>query len=277
MATTFIIRDDGTLWGIGVGRVVALTGGRRVWDFVPIMDNVAAIWVGRSIALATATDGSVWIWGEDFGLSLISWGNNSDQDDNNPQTPVTAPVPAPLDVVAFTCGSAVYALTASGDILTWTHMIFPHPESASFPDPIVVMTMALPPDDAEELNINAYADPPTTRILRFEINSTTFKDNSTTHNLEAAPFIAYGRTMVPLRVIIEALGATDLNLTAGEVSFVLNGETITMTINQPLPEGMGTPVIVGGRTFVPLAYIASEMGATVHWDGTARAAYIYIN
>jgi len=282
-ATTFIIRDNGTLWGFGGSRE-ALTGGHRAWEFVPIMDDVATIWAGWSVALATAADGSVWIWGEDFGLSLVG-DYNIDQDANNLQTPVNAPVPVPLDVVAFIDDGTLYALTATGEIITWTRRTFPHPESASFPDPIIVMTIEVPPEDVkephpyniEEPDTDEYAAPPTTRTLRFEINSTTFKDNSTTHNLEAAPFIANGRTMVPLRVIIEALGATDLSLTAGEVSFVLNGETITMTINQPLLEGMGTPVIVGGRTFVPLAYIASEMGATVRWDRSARAAYVYID
>ena len=83
--------------------------------------------------------------------------------------------------------------------------------------------------------------------------------------------------MVPLRVIGEALGATDLDLTAGVVSFVLGGRTITMTVGQSLPGGMGTPVIIANRTFVPLAYIIEEMGATARWDGTARAAYIYID
>jgi hypothetical protein len=37
---------------------------------------------------------------------------------------------------------------------------------------------------------------------------------------------------------------------------------------------MGMPAIVEGRTFVPIAYISNMMGATVSWDGDARAIYI---
>ena len=117
----------------------------------------------------------------------------------------------------------------------------------------------------------------TTRVLRFPIGSTTFTDNGVSHTLEAAPFISNGRTMVPLRVIGEALGATDLDLTRGVVSLVLDGRTITMTVGQPLPNNMGTPVIIAGRTFVPLAYIIEEMGAIARWDSTNRVAYIYID
>ena len=83
--------------------------------------------------------------------------------------------------------------------------------------------------------------------------------------------------MVPLRVIGEALGATNLALNDNVVSLILNGRPITMTVGQPLPHGMGTPVIIADRTFVPLAYLIDEMGALARWDGTARAAYIYIH
>jgi len=117
----------------------------------------------------------------------------------------------------------------------------------------------------------------TTRTLRFVIDSVTFTDNGTPHTLEAAPFIANERTMVPLRVIAEALGATQLDLTDGVVSFLLDGETVTMTIDQPLPGDMGTPVIIAGRTFVPLRYVMDVMGATPYWDGENRVAYVFID
>jgi len=115
-----------------------------------------------------------------------------------------------------------------------------------------------------------------TRTLRFAIGSTTFTDNNANHTLEAAPFIQNDRTMVPLRIIGEALGATDLAHNAGVITFNINGQAFTMTVGQELPGNMGTPVIVEGRTFVPLAFIISEMGATARWDSSARAAYIYI-
>ncbi|MCL2377619.1 MAG: stalk domain-containing protein [Defluviitaleaceae bacterium] len=259
IATTFIIMDDGSLWGHG-GGIVALTGGRRVWIFVPIMENVVTIWAGYFIAVATLEDGTVWIWGDHFGRSFIH--GVDDYDNDFPKIPVNTPVPAPLGLVSFTGNCTQYALTATGDIIAWTNRrAFPHPESDNFPNPIVVMT----------------SQPTVPRILRFAIGSTSFTDSGTSYKLEAAPFIAYNRTMVPLRVIIEALGATDFNFTSSIVSFILNGETISMTINQPLPGGMGAPVIIEGRTFVPLAYIINVIGATARWDGVARVAYIYID
>ena len=117
-------------------------------------------------------------------------------------------------------------------------------------------------------------------VLRFVIDNTTFTNRGTPNTLEAAPFLANGRTMVPLRVIIEALGATDIvfvDTPVRTVSFVLNNQTISMVIDQPLPNNMGTPVIIANRTFVPLRYVIDEMGADVLWDDKSRAAYVYIS
>ena len=146
------------------------------------------------------------------------------------------------------------------------------------PEPPPIELPPLPPQRPPLPPITPTPTPPqsSTRVLRFTIDSTTFNDAGFPRTLEAAPFIANDRTMVPLRVIGEALGATNLALNNGVVSLNLDGQLITMTINQPLPGGMGTPVIIADRTFVPLAYIIDEMGATARWDGTARAAYIYI-
>ena len=115
------------------------------------------------------------------------------------------------------------------------------------------------------------------RTLRFVIDSITYTDNGESRTLDAAPFIAYDRTMVPLRVIGEALGATDMDFDDGIITFNIDGLDFIMTIGQQLAGNMGVPVIVADRTFVPLAFIVTELGAEVYWDIEARAAYVFIN
>jgi len=115
------------------------------------------------------------------------------------------------------------------------------------------------------------------QILRFAIDSTTFTNNGVNSTLEAAPFIANDRTMVPLRVIIEAFGV-EPQFDEGVISFTLGGANHTMTVGQPLPNNMGTPVIVADRTFVPLIFVVEALdGANARWDSNARAAYVYIH
>ena len=242
IATTFIIMDDGKLWGIGeLTYRVGLSDGFGGPIFVPIMEDVDTIWAGYGVALATTKDGTVWVWG-----TIPPFTNTI--------------TPMPYDVVASLDSRIVFALTSTGEIIRFTYGQLSQPYTVNY----VSAATEIP-------------DPAVTRnILRFVIGEATFTDNGTTRNLDAPTFIADGRTMIPLRVIVEAFGATDLSFAAGVVSFILNGETITMTIDQPLPGNLGTPIIVEGRTFVPLLYIIQEMGATTRWDGYARAVYIYV-
>jgi len=122
------------------------------------------------------------------------------------------------------------------------------------------------------------APPTNNHVLRFVIGQTTFTNNSVAGTLDAAPFIQNGRTMVPLGVIVQALGATNVNFDNATqvVSFTVDGVDFALTIGEALPGGMGTPVLVQSRTFVPLAYISLAIGAQVRWDSTNRAAYVYI-
>ena len=114
------------------------------------------------------------------------------------------------------------------------------------------------------------------RVFRFEIGSLIYTDNELPRTLEAAPFIADDRVMVPFRVIVGSMGAANLDFTDGVVSFTLFGETISMTIGEPLGT-MGTPVIINDRTFVPLAFVVHGIGAQARWDSEFRAAYVYID
>jgi len=138
------------------------------------------------------------------------------------------------------------------------------------------------------LNIIAPPDPtpiiPTLPLLeyvqlRFLIGEATYTRNgvSITDPEGLAPFIdsAYDRTMVPLRIIAEALDA--------DVSWVEETRTVVITkdavvlqlpIDAPLPNNMGMPAIVNDRTFVPLAYISIKLRAQVRWDGDAKAVYV---
>ena len=116
-------------------------------------------------------------------------------------------------------------------------------------------------------------------VLRFPIGSTTYTNNGVSHELEAAPFIANDRTMVPLRVIAEALGAENLAFNDGVITFNIGAQDFEMTVGVEL-EGFGAaPTIVEARTFVPLGFIANALdGASARWDGSVGqgVAYVYV-
>ena len=114
-------------------------------------------------------------------------------------------------------------------------------------------------------------------ILRFVIDDPIHTINGQPNVSGAIPFIdpIQNRAMVPLRTIEEALSLY--------VEFIIETQTITITrdnlnlslkIGQPLPNDMGTPLIIGGHVFVPVTYMAQMLGADIRWDRNAQAIYV---
>ena len=111
--------------------------------------------------------------------------------------------------------------------------------------------------------------------LRLQIGNTTYILNGTHRQSEVAPFIADERTMVPLRLVAEALGAeVGWNDATRTVTINRDGVNLSLVLDRPLPNNMGTPTSVDGRTFVPVAYVSEMLGATIRWDEVTRAVYI---
>jgi len=120
---------------------------------------------------------------------------------------------------------------------------------------------------------------PTYSVMRFTIGSTTWiEDGVEQAPLEAAPFISGNRAMVPLRFVAEAMGA-EVDLIRGTprvVTIDLGDTSLRLTIGEALPDGMGTPVLINGRVFVPIGYVSEILGATTRWCGDTRSVYVYV-
>lgn len=92
---------------------------------------------------------------------------------------------------------------------------------------------------------------------------------------DVAPVIRNDRTLVPIRVITEALGGqVAWNEAAKEVTLTVNGKEIKMTIGKALEKYGVAPVIIGGRTFVPVRFVADELGAVTTWDDATKTVTI---
>jgi len=113
-------------------------------------------------------------------------------------------------------------------------------------------------------------------IITLTIGKTGYKINGATKTSDAAPYIAPdGRTMVPLRLISEALGAeVSWNATKREVTISAPSVLLKLTVGQPLSNNLGVPVINNDRVFVPVRYIAEQLNAAVDWDGANKSITI---
>ncbi len=103
-----------------------------------------------------------------------------------------------------------------------------------------------------------------------------------TLSFDVPPMIINDRTMVPFRTILEELGATVDYQEEGQVITATDGDTvITMQINNPTATVNGEevaldspPVIVDGRTLVPVRFISESLSATVSWNADTRVVSI---
>ena len=99
---------------------------------------------------------------------------------------------------------------------------------------------------------------------------------------DQAPEIVEGRTLVPLRAIFEALGASvewdqatktvtsgmddvTIKLTIGDNTLYRNGEGVTLDV---------AAQILNGRTMVPARAIAEAYGVDVQWDAATRTVVL---
>ena len=100
---------------------------------------------------------------------------------------------------------------------------------------------------------------------------------------DAKPFIdENGRTLIPVRFVTEDLGATvEWNAQDREVYITKDGVNIMIRIGQEMilvngrTKAMDTKAIIKeDRTYVPIRYVAEELGATVGWDASTRTVII---
>lgn len=104
--------------------------------------------------------------------------------------------------------------------------------------------------------------------------------NGTALVFDQPPIIREGRVFVPLRGLFERLGAK-VGYDAGRISIISGSHAISLREGDSaaLIDGRSQaletpPFVVGGRTLVPLRFVATSLGATVGYDGTTRVVSI---
>ncbi|MBR6399872.1 MAG: copper amine oxidase N-terminal domain-containing protein [Firmicutes bacterium] len=119
--------------------------------------------------------------------------------------------------------------------------------------------------------------------LEFTINNAYMKVNGVPAEIDpgkgTAPVIADGRTLLPIRAVVEAMGGTaewdaetktttlkkdddNIQLTIGSKTAYLNGSADTLDT---------APVIINGRTMLPLRFIAEGFGFVTDWDAETKS------
>ena len=113
------------------------------------------------------------------------------------------------------------------------------------------------------------------KAIKLQIGSRIVNVDNEAVIYDTAPVIRNDRTLVPIRIVTETLGGkVDWNGVTKEVTLNIDGKEIKMTIGKTLEKYGVAPVIIDGRTFVPVRFVADELGATVAWDDATKTVTI---
>lgn len=101
-------------------------------------------------------------------------------------------------------------------------------------------------------------------------------------DFDVQPAMINNRTLVPMRVIFESLGASvSWNDATRTITAIRYNLTVRTTIGDKnilvngIPKEMDVaPVITGNRTLVPIRFISEAFGCDVRWDNATRIVYI---
>ncbi len=96
------------------------------------------------------------------------------------------------------------------------------------------------------------------------------------------PVIVEGRTLVPLRAVFEALGATvawddqtkTITSTKGAMVVTLQVGSTTLSVNGAVKMLDVPAQIMNGRTMVPVRAVAEAFSCKVEWDGATRTVNV---
>lgn len=104
-------------------------------------------------------------------------------------------------------------------------------------------------------------------IVEMQIGRKSISVNGNLAQKDAAPVIQNSRTLVPIRFITESLGGSVAwNGESKEVTLLLDGKEIKMTIGKTLEKYGVAPVIMDSRTYVPVRFVADALGAQTSWN-----------
>lgn len=126
-------------------------------------------------------------------------------------------------------------------------------------------------------------------VVSMQINNPVMKVNGIETEIDAenhtSPEIVNGRTMLPLRTVIEAFGGNvSWNSIDKTVILSLEDDTVILAIgnttaycNDKKSVLDTAPAIINGRTMLPVRYVAESFNLGVAWDNSTKTIYIVRN
>ncbi|MGE5404357.1 MAG: stalk domain-containing protein [Candidatus Saccharibacteria bacterium] len=125
-------------------------------------------------------------------------------------------------------------------------------------------------------------------VIQLFLGKKAYDVNGNVEQMDAAPISKWGRTLLPVKYIADALGAdVQWNPAEKKATIGLNGKTIEVWVGKNIARINGNTVVIDpqnpqvkgitvppGRTLLPLRFIAENLGCDVQWDPNLQRATV---
>jgi hypothetical protein len=131
-------------------------------------------------------------------------------------------------------------------------------------------------------SLPADSEKPANNVIQLQIGSRTAYVNDVPRKLEAAPFTHNGRTVLPLRFVGEALGATvKWNAAARSITLKSANDTIVLVLDSSTAQVNGkvvmmdVPAFVHNQiTMVPIRFVSEQLRQKITFDNATQTILI---
>lgn len=123
------------------------------------------------------------------------------------------------------------------------------------------------------------------KTILLQVGNTQMLVNSQPQTLDSEPVVVNGRTLVPIRAIIEAMGGTvsweqstsTAVLTYGSDEIRLTINSLTAYVNNEEYQLDTAPAVINNRTMLPIRFIAENFNFNVEWNDDTQEITITEN
>ena len=268
---TIAVKTDGSLWTWGwLLPDDSATRKTSIPDPVKLMDDVVAITAGSDHNLAIRKDGSLWSWGSNS-YGELGDGTRTTMGGSHSKA---QPVKIMQGVIAAAAGKEFsIAVKEDGSVWTWGNHT---PGLGDGSEKLRRLPAKIMGGAAENAGSSGGAQQPSPAVpIRVTLDGLGL-------DLDQPPIVEKGRTLIPIRAVAESIGAdvewdpvsktatlsranTRIVLTIGSNTAYVDGKEVILD---------AAPVIVNGRTLLPLRFVAEAFSQNVEWDSGQKIVRI---
>lgn len=138
----------------------------------------------------------------------------------------------------------------------------------------------------DNIRLTGAAQAPTYTTPKGTLSMTVGKKTSTldgtSQSIDVSPMLKNNATYVPVKYIMDAFGGqATWNASSQRVTILRAGQLLDLTVNNKayvsngkLQNSTVAPLVVSGRTLVPLRLVSEQLGLTVKWDQKTKTVSI---